>query len=138
MTESSEHPGACIPIRDQWDVTLARQHARRFALEQGLPRGAAEAVVTAVSELATNIVVHARQGEMLLSSVNDAERSGMLVIARDDGPGIADVGLALQDGYSTGEGLGLGLSSARRLTDEFEVVSAVGSGTTVVLRKWAP
>ena len=126
-----------VPIDDEWDVVLARKRARELAVEQGFPDGRAGALATAVTEVARNIVVHAGSGEILLGVVTERGRRGVVVIARDDHPGIADLEQAMRDGYSTARGLGLGLPSARRLMDEFTVVSAVGEGTTVIMKKWA-
>lgn len=93
-------------------------------------------VATAISEVARNIIEYAHSGEILIQLVNDAERRGVMVVATDEGPGIADVEQALLDGYSTGKGLGIGLPGTKRLMDEFEVRSTVGRGTTVIMRKW--
>ncbi|MBI2820717.1 MAG: ATP-binding protein [Acidobacteria bacterium] len=93
-------------------------------------------ISTAISEVARNIVEYALPGEIEITIVDAGGRQGIVVVARDEGPGIADVSLALQDGYSTGKGLGLGLPGARRLMDEFEIRSEVGKGTTVVMKKW--
>jgi serine/threonine-protein kinase RsbT len=132
-----EHPPFRIAIREEADVVMARKRARELARQAGFADGAVGAITTAVSEVARNIVVHAGEGEILLAMTNEEGRRGILVVARDDEPGIADVVLAMQDGYSTVKGLGLGLSSAKRLMDEFTVVSAVGRGTTVTMKKWA-
>lgn len=97
-----------------------------------------EALATAVSEIARNMLVHAGGGELFLGSIERAGRVGIVALARDTGPGIADIDEAMRDGFSTGDGLGLGLPSARRLVDEFELSSVVGQGTTVKLTKWGP
>lgn len=82
-------------------------------------------------------MAYAKRGEITLSPIHQgSNRRGILVIARDEGPGIPDIGLAMQDGYSTSGGLGLGLPGARRLMDEFEIASKLGSGTTVIMKKW--
>jgi serine/threonine-protein kinase RsbT len=107
-----------------------------MAKELGFSASDATLLATAISELARNIVSYARRGEIILRATNNCERSGVMVVARDDGPGIPSIDLALQDGYSTSGSLGLGLPGVRRLVDEFEIVSAVGSGTTVTVRKW--
>jgi serine/threonine-protein kinase RsbT len=133
--DDGAHP-LWLSIRDESDVVMARKRARDVASRQGLSDGAVLAVVTAVSEVARNIVVHALTGEILLTDLEQDGRRGVLVVARDEGPGIPDPERALQDGYSTGQGLGLGLSSARRLMDEFEFTSVVGQGTTVTMKKW--
>ena len=93
-------------------------------------------IATAVSEIARNIVCFAWAGEILISRVRRAGRSGITVVATDAGPGIADVTDALRDGVSTGHGLGLGLPGARRLMDEFTITSVPGRGTTVSMTKW--
>ncbi|OLC67000.1 MAG: ATP-binding protein [Candidatus Rokubacteria bacterium 13_1_40CM_2_68_8] len=126
-----------VPIRHESDVAMARKRVREMARRQGLEERAVEALATAVSEVARNIVVHAGLGELLLDAAEERGRRGVVVIARDGGPGIPDLEMALRDGYSSAEGLGLGLSSARRLVDEFEIISTAGQGTTVTLKKWA-
>jgi serine/threonine-protein kinase RsbT len=83
------------------------------------------------------MLIHARAGELTVRVIDEHSRHGLIVIGRDAGPGIRDADRAMQDGYSTGDGLGLGLPSARRLVDDFELVSASGRGTTVTLKKWA-
>ena len=92
-------------------------------------------IATAISELARNIVQYAQRGEIILSVV-EGSRRGIQIVARDQGPGIPDLELAMRDGYSTGGSLGLGLPGARRLMDEFAIDSEVGKGTTVSMRKW--
>ena len=81
--------------------------------------------------------LHANTGEVLLMSLRESDRAGVAVVVRDTGPGIDSVELAMQDGYSTANGLGLGLSSARRLTDEFELTTAAGGGTVIIMKKWS-
>lgn len=126
-----------VGIYAEADVAVARQFARAIAVHQGLSRARVEALATAVSELARNIIVHAGGGEILVGSLEQGTRRGVQVVARDDGPGISDIEQALRDGFSTGNGLGLGLPSVRRLVDDFELVSTVAAGTTVRLRQWA-
>ncbi len=94
-------------------------------------------IAAAISEIARNILVYAVRGEVQLTLVRQNGRQGLTVEARDDGPGIADIGLALQEGYSTSGSLGLGLPGARRLMDEFHIRSERGEGTVVTMRKWA-
>jgi serine/threonine-protein kinase RsbT len=122
-----------------FDHVVARRTVRELGEEQGLVGSAIEAMATAVTEIGRNMVVHGGGGELLLGTTRAADppRSGIIVTATDTGPGIAHVELALGDGYSTVGSLGLGLPSARRLVDEFEIRSTVGQGTTVTLRKWA-
>jgi phosphoserine phosphatase RsbX len=129
---------ARVPIREEADVAMARKHTRDVAIREGLPEATAEAMVTAISEIARNIVVHAGAGEVVIGALAERGRRGVVVAACDQGPGIADPERAFEDGYTTAGGLGLGLSSARRLVDEFELVSRPGEGTTVVMKKWAP
>ena len=93
-------------------------------------------VATAISEIARNIVLYAGEGEIRLRLLWDGWRDGLEVVAHDEGPGIADIDRAMQDHYSTGPGMGLGLPGSRRLMDEFEIVSEPGAGTTVTMRKW--
>jgi len=132
-----EHIHEPISIRREVDVVTARIQVRELAAQSGLSAVAAEALATATSELAANIIQHATAGEILLGTLRDADRRGVVVVARDRGPGVSDVDLAMQDGYSSAKGLGLGLSSARRLVDEFELITAASRGTTVILKKWS-
>ena len=127
-----------IVVSTDGDIVVARQAGRELAKQVGCTATDATLVATAISEVARNIVSHAGKGEVLIRAVPvGANAQGAIeVVARDEGPGIVDVERAMQDGYSTGHGLGLGLPGARRLMDEFEIVSEVGIGTTVVMRKW--
>jgi serine/threonine-protein kinase RsbT len=93
-------------------------------------------IATAISEVARNIVDHAEHGEVILSEAQQGTKRGILIVARDEGPGIADVTQAMQYGYSTRKGLGVGLPGAKWLMDEFELETKVGRGTTVTMRKW--
>jgi serine/threonine-protein kinase RsbT len=126
-----------IPIANELDIVVARQQGRALAAQLGFSSGDLALVATAISELARNIMQYAGHGEIRLRLVEGASK-GIEVIARDAGPGIPNVESAMQDGFSTGGGLGLGLPGAKRLMDEFEIVSKVGQGTTITLRKWAP
>jgi RNA polymerase sigma factor (sigma-70 family) len=125
-----------IPVSSDADVVTARQKGRETAARAGFSATELTLVATAISEIARNIVKFARRGELTIALVTDDGRSGVTIVARDSGPGIPDVGRALRDGYSTYRGLGLGLGGARRLMDEFEIVSEVGVGTTVTMTKW--
>jgi serine/threonine-protein kinase RsbT len=125
-----------VPINLEVDIVSARQQGRALAIEVGFSGGDLTLIATAISEIARNIVVYAKRGEILLSPIQDGARRGILVVARDHGPGIPDVAQAMQDGYSTGKSLGLGLPGAKRIMDDFEIVSEVGKGTTVTMRKW--
>jgi serine/threonine-protein kinase RsbT len=126
-----------VSISEQADVAIARLSARELAGHAGLAEAAVEAVAAAVSEIAHNIALYAGRGEIAMASLDARGRRGMVVIARDTGPGIADIERAMEDGYSTGGSLGLGLPAARRLMDEFKLRSRPGGGTTVVMVKWA-
>ena len=117
------------------DTGRARRAARRLASAQGLGPADAECVVLAVSELASNLVRYAQQGEILLAEVEGPRGAGVQIESVDRGPGISDLARALEDGYSTGGGLGSGLPGARRLMDEFEIASSA-AGTRIVARKW--
>jgi serine/threonine-protein kinase RsbT len=127
-----------VAIEGDADLVTARAEARAMAERLGFPRPDPTLIATAISEVARNILEHAGQGEIRLSLCQQDGRAGICVVACDGGPGIPDVGRALRDGYSTHKGLGLGLPGARRLMDDFEVVSELGQGTTVTMRKWAP
>ncbi len=118
------------------DVVSARQKGRELASQCGFPSTDMAVVATAISELARNIVRYAIRGEIILRLVHNNGKRGIEVVAADDGPGIPDVGLAMQDGYSTSGGLGLGLPGTRRLMDDFEITSDFGKGTRVTARRW--
>jgi RNA polymerase sigma factor (sigma-70 family) len=124
-----------IAIRTDADIVAARQAARQLAARLGFSRTDLTILATAVSEVARNIVRFAGAGEVVIELI-DGPRQGVQIVARDAGPGILDVDLALTDGYSTYDGLGLGLPGARRLMDEFAVASEPGRGTTVTMTKW--
>jgi serine/threonine-protein kinase RsbT len=126
-----------IRIASDADVVTARQRARALAGEVDLTSTDQTLLATAISEVARNITTYANHGEVALQIVSDGRgRRGIEVVARDEGPGIEDLERALQDGYSSGEGLGLGLPGARRLVDEFRIESAPGEGTKVTLVMW--
>jgi serine/threonine-protein kinase RsbT len=125
-----------VPINSGADILTARLQGRQLASDAGFNNSDLTVIATAISEVARNIVQYARKGEIILAVVQDGNKRGLRVEARDDGPGIPNIELALQDGYSTGGGLGLGLPGTRRLMDELQVDSKVGRGTTVVATKW--
>ena len=125
-----------IPILDETDIVTARQKGRELAARSGLAPTDQTLIATAISEVARNIVVYAQHGEVILAAIEQRGRRGVLVVARDEGPGIANIDLAMRDGFSTAKSLGMGLPGARRLMDEFELSSVVGHGTTVTMRKW--
>jgi serine/threonine-protein kinase RsbT len=127
-----------LPIQSGDDVVRVRQRVRVVAADSGLSLVDQTKLVTAASELARNALVYGGGGTARIEVVTSAVgRAGVQVGFSDDGPGIADVDLALTDGWTTGGGLGLGLSGARRLVDEFELTSKLGHGTSVVVIKWS-
>lgn len=126
----------CVVIDSDADIVVARQRGRELAAQIGFKGGDLTMIATAISEVARNIVVYAKRGEVRFSAGSKGGKGGIVVVAKDDGPGIADVARAMTDGFSTGGSLGLGLPGAKRLMDELEIDSALGRGTTVVLRKW--
>jgi serine/threonine-protein kinase RsbT len=125
-----------MPVRSDGDVVLARQTVRRWAVEAGFTLVDQTKIVTAASELARNTVIYGKGGTMRLELLQDGGRRGLRLVFEDNGPGIADVRLALQDGYTTGTGLGMGLGGAKRLVSEFDLVSKVGEGTKITVTRW--
>jgi len=125
-----------IAIGRDADIVMARQAGRELAALMGFKGSDLALIATAISEIARNILVYAKRGEIDLSGAEEGDRRGIVVIARDQGPGISDVEQAMRDGFSTGGSLGLGLPGARRLMDECEIESQGGVGTTVRMRKW--
>jgi serine/threonine-protein kinase RsbT len=125
-----------VPINSARDIVLARQKGRALATELGFSVGNATLIATAISELARNIVSYAGNGEIVMSVVRDSDRTGITIVASDSGPGIADLTLALRDGFSTSGSLGIGLPGARRLMDEFDINSQPGRGTIIKVTKW--
>jgi len=125
-----------IPITSDADMVPARAQGRALALSLGFSTTDATLIATAISEIARNILVHVGRGELVMRSLQERNRRGLVVIATDDGPGIRDVEAALEHGRASRGGLGLGLPGARRLMDEFHVVSKPDSGTTVTMTKW--
>ncbi len=118
------------------DTVVARQAGREAALRLGFSRTDATFIATAISEIARNITVHAGSGEIIVRSHSEEGREGVVVIARDEGPGIADVSSVLRQDHRSDVGLGMGLWGASRLMDEIEVESQPGKGTTVTMTKW--
>ena len=124
------------PIAAEMDIVKARQAVRAATLVLGFKLVDQTKIVTAASELARNTLVYGRGGTMTLEFVVRDRRKGLRMIFEDQGPGIADLKLAMTDGYTTGSGLGMGLSGAKRLVSEFDIVSRVGEGTRVTATKW--
>jgi serine/threonine-protein kinase RsbT len=123
-------------IREEGDIMVARRLGREVASHLNFSITDVTLITTAISEIARNIVTYAGEGEVRLEPIERRGQRGILVTALDHGPGISDVTQAMQDGYSSRDGLGLGLPGARRLMDQFEISSKVGIGTTVVMTKW--
>ncbi len=128
--------GDRLPVRTSEDIVVARQVARRHAVAVGFTLVDQTRLITAVSELARNMVEHGGGGVMTARLVRNQERLGLQVVFEDEGPGIADIGQAMTDGYASRNGLGLGLGAAKRLSDEFEIASEVGSGTRIAITRW--
>lgn len=124
-----------VPITQGGDIITARQQGRALAARLGFSSADQTLIATAISEMARNILTYAKTGEIILRSEQES-RSGMAIIAHDEGPGIPDLERALQDGYSTSGSLGVGLPGTKRIMDEFTIISEVGKGTTVTMKKW--
>jgi serine/threonine-protein kinase RsbT len=129
-------PPETLPIRTSDDVVIVRQQVRARAVQVGLGLVDQTKVVTAASELARNTLDYGGGGAVTLTLIDDGVKRGVRLVFEDHGPGIPDLQLALKDGYTTGNGLGLGLSGAKRLSNEFFVESTVGVGTRVTIARW--
>ena len=125
-----------LPLVAETDVVLVRKTVRTWSVQQGFTLVDQTKIVTAASEIARNTVVYGGGGTLRIEAMNDGARKGLRLIFEDQGPGIADVDLALRDGYTTGNGLGMGLGGARRLVNEFSIESKPGQGTKVTLTRW--
>ena len=125
-----------LPLRTSEDVVVARQQVRARAVEHGFSLIDQTKLVTAASELARNALHYGGGGTMAIEVIVDDRRRGIRLTFQDEGPGIADIALALKDGYTTGGGLGLGLGGAKRLVNEFGIESKPGSGTKVTIARW--
>jgi serine/threonine-protein kinase RsbT len=125
-----------MSIQSSADVVLVRQSVRQLAVEQGFSLVDQTKIVTAASELARNTLDYGGGGTVKLEALQDGIRRGLRLTFEDQGPGIPDIELALKDGYTTGNGLGMGLSGTKRLVNEFNIVSHVGKGTCVTIIKW--
>jgi serine/threonine-protein kinase RsbT len=125
-----------LPIRSQEDIVRVRQATRENAVAQGFSLVDQTKLVTAASELARNTLDYGLGGEVEIARVSDGGRKGLRLTFSDNGPGISDLQKALTDGFSTGGGLGLGLSGARRLSNEFTIDSAPGQGTRIMIARW--
>ncbi len=127
---------ACLPITSDMDLVWVRQHVRQAAAQLGFGLVDQTKLVTAASELARNTLVHGGGGRIEVAALTDGPVPGLRLTFRDEGPGIADLDRALTDGYTSGDGLGMGLGGARRLVHEFAIDSAPGAGTTVTVTSW--
>lgn len=125
-----------VIIASDLDVVTARQAGRELAAQVGFSPGDQTVIAAAISEIARNIIMYARRGEVELRLATEADRAGVIIVATDQGPGITDIELYMQDGVSTSGGLGLGLGGSKRLMDEFHIDSVPGSGTKVTMKKW--
>lgn len=125
-----------VPIRSEADLVTARLRGRELAAALHFSSSELTLIATAISEVTRNILNYAGSGELDLRRVRRGQLEGVSIIARDRGPGIADLFSAMQDGFSTSGGLGLGLPGSKRLMDEFDLASEVGKGTTVTMTKW--
>jgi serine/threonine-protein kinase RsbT len=127
-----------VTLSDSQDVVTVRQAVRSCAVGLGFSLVDQTKIVTAASEIARNTVIYGGGGWAELEILNRGDRKGLQIVFEDKGPGIADIDKALQDGYTTGNGLGLGLGGAKRLVNDFEISSAPGAGTRITLRRWKP
>ena len=125
-----------VPIHSEYDIVTARQQVRKLCAALNFSAVDLTLVATCVSELARNIVEYAGSGVMIMALENSKDARGVVIVAQDEGPGIPDIESAMKDGYSTGNGLGLGLPGCRRIMDVFAIVSKKGKGTTVTVKKW--
>ena len=124
------------PLQTEADLVRVRQVVRQWALQQGFSLVEQTKMVTATSELARNTIIYGGGGTVQLEALTRGNRHGLRVIFMDQGPGIPDLAQAMADGYTTGEGLGLGLGGAKRLVNDFEITSSPGAGTRVCITKW--
>jgi serine/threonine-protein kinase RsbT len=125
-----------VQIAREADIVVARQKGRALAAELGFSSCDQTLIATAISEIARNIITYATKGEVLFSAITNGQRRGLSITAADQGPGIANLDAAMQNGYSTSGSLGLGLPGAKRMMDEFEIASEPGRGTTIKMTKW--
>jgi serine/threonine-protein kinase RsbT len=132
LVETSDN----MPVRNSDDVVRARQAVRTRAVAAGFSLVDQTKIITAASEIARNTVDYGGGGTLLIETLRDGARRGVRLTFADNGPGIADLALAMTDGHTTGNGLGLGLSGAKRLSNEFNITSAPGQGTKITLARW--
>lgn len=125
-----------VPIEREEDVVIARQKGRELGAEIGFSNTDRTIIALAISEIARNIISYARRGEIVICRIDDGVRVGISIVAEDEGPGIANIELAMRDGYSTAKSLGVGLPGTKRIMDEFALTSVVGKGTTIKMKRW--
>lgn len=125
-----------VKIESAADVVTARQQARALATYAGFTPCDSTLITTAISEMTRNVLEYASHGEVTIALLKKGVKSGVQITVNDQGPGIADIEQVMQDGYSSRKGMGIGLPGTRRLMDEFEIKSKIGSGTTVTMKKW--
>ena len=125
-----------LPIRSDNDIVVIRKAVRTWAVELGFGLVDQTKLITAASELARNTLVYGGGGSVQMELLTEPRRKGVRLTFEDQGPGIADIEQALRDGFTTGQGMGLGLGGSRRLVNEFEITSRVGEGTRVAITKW--
>lgn len=133
---NADIPSETLPVQSREDVVMVRQRVRSWALQVGFGLVDQTKLVTAASELARNTLAYGGGGSVLIEALNNGSRRGLKLTFEDQGPGIADLELAMTDGYTTGAGLGIGLSGAKRLSNEFEIASRPGEGTRVTIVRW--
>lgn len=127
---------SCAEVRSEWDIVVARQMGRQIAKEQGFGDVDQARITTAISELARNIYLYAKNGKIDITIVHEAGRKGLKIVAEDAGPGIQDIRLAMKDGFSSSGGLGAGLAGIKRLMDSFDIQTAPDQGTVITTIKW--
>lgn len=127
---------SCVKIINEWDIVAARQLGRNVAKELGFGTVDQARITTAISELARNIYLYAGQGKVCIEKIYEGGKSGLKIIASDEGPGIEDIRRVMEDGYTTSGGLGAGLPGVKRLMDEFDIDSIPGEGTNIFATKW--
>jgi serine/threonine-protein kinase RsbT len=125
-----------VAIERETDIVTVRRKGRELAGSIGFGSTDQTIIALAISEIARNIVSYAKRGDITLSRVDLGGRRGIVIVARDEGPGILNIELAMRDGYSTAKSLGIGLPGAKRVMDDFELASTPGKGTTVTMKKW--
>ncbi|HVH63208.1 MAG TPA: anti-sigma regulatory factor [Candidatus Dormibacteraeota bacterium] len=136
LASSAATEAITVHLETQGDVVVLRHRVREHALELGFSLLDQTKIVTAASELGRNAITYGGGGEAMIESLHDGRRIGIALTVTDHGPGIADVEQAMRPGFTTGSGLGYGLSGTKRLVDEFEIQSQVGVGTTVRIARW--